>query len=175
MHAASLGNKAAFTLTTTGARKSEMTCNTSESIKQKAFEKIQPQWNTCLEERRKKYEKDKVASNLNYTQQNSEGRIFTQLNNNDLHNRAAIENDRSGEIRTGKAKNAEIRLLTEKTTQKRTTNVSIVDGVTSEKAKTPRTTQELHIWKSGTILITGESMLHWSDERRMSKKWLSNS
>jgi len=47
-----------------------------------------------------------------------------------------------------------------------------VDGVISETATTPRTTQELHIWKSGTILIMGESMLHGSDERRMSKNGL---
>ena len=64
---------------------------------------------------RKKYEQHKVASNLNYTRQNSEGRISTQVNNNDLHNRAAIENDRYGDTRTGKARNPEIRLLTEKT------------------------------------------------------------
>lgn len=50
MHAASLGSEAAFTLTTTGARKSEISSNTSESIKQEAIEMIQVQWNTCLEE-----------------------------------------------------------------------------------------------------------------------------
>ena len=50
VHAASLGSEAAFTLTTTGVRKSEMTSNTSESVKQEAIEKIQVQWNTCLEE-----------------------------------------------------------------------------------------------------------------------------
>ena len=91
-----------------------MASNTHESIKQEAIDKIQVQRNTCLEERRKN-EQHKVASNLNYTRQNS-GRISTQLNNDHLHNRAAIENDRSGELRTGKAKNPKTCLLTEKIT-----------------------------------------------------------
>ena len=67
-----------FLLTTIGATKSEMAPNTLESSKREAIEKIRMQWNTCLEERRKKYEQHKVASNLNYTRQNSERRIIIQ-------------------------------------------------------------------------------------------------
>ena len=63
-------------------------------------------------------------------------------------------------------------MLTEKKTQKRTTSVSIVDGVSSEKAKPPLATQELHTWKKGTVLIMSDSMLHGIDERRMSKNGL---
>ena len=83
MHATSLCSEADFTLTRKGEKMSEMTSNPLERIKQ-AIEKSQVQWNTCLEERRKKYDQHKVASNLSYTQQNSEGRISTQLINNDL-------------------------------------------------------------------------------------------
>ena len=158
--------------TSKGERMKEMISDIPESTKQLAIEKIQAQWIACPQERRKKYEQHKVASNLSYTRQNLEGQISTQLNNIDLHNRVAIENDRCREIRTGKAKNPDTCLLTENTTQKRTTRVSIADGVICEKTKTSLSTQELHAWKKETVLIMGDSMLHGIDERRMSKNGL---
>ena len=151
VHAASQCREADFTTGTKGAIQNEMASYSFDKIKQEAIQKIQAQWNACLEERRKKYEQYKVASNLNCTRQNSEDRIPPRI---------------------GKAMNPDVIMLTEKKTQKRTTSVSIVDGVSSEKAKPPLATQELHTWKMGTVLIMGDSMLHGIDERRMSKNGL---
>ena len=67
VNATSLSNVADLTIETKGATKSGMASYSFDNTKQEAIEKIQAQWNTCLEERRKKYGQYKVASNLNYT------------------------------------------------------------------------------------------------------------
>ena len=55
-----------------------------------------------------------------------------------------FEKVRSGEIRTGQAKNPEICLLIEEKTYNWNTSVSIRDGIISEKVKTPLTPQVSH-------------------------------
>ena len=154
-----------------------MVADSSESTKLKAIEKIQEQWVTCLEERRKKYEQHKIASKLNSVNnkhQISKGSLSPQL-----PNRPATTEDKvdrftcaAREIRITKVNQPVKRCSEVKLNSLKESRLTNPDGQMNGNIKQTYVEQEFHAWIKGTVLILGDSMLHGIDEKKLSKNGL---
>ena len=87
-------------------------------------------------ERRKRHEQHKVACNLNYTRQNYEGRISTQLSNDDLLNilkRIRLNNFDMLPLLSKKPSNKIILVATKDAATKAVTSENILNGLLNIK------------------------------------------
>ena len=154
-----------------------MVADTSGSTKLKAIEKIQEQWVTCLDERRKKYEQHKIASKLNSL--NNKNQSSKESLSSQLHNRPATTEERvvkcacaAREIRTTKVNQPLKRCSEVKLNSLKESHLTNSDGQMNGNIKQTYVEQESYSWKKGTVLILGDSMLHGTDEKKLSKNGL---
>ena len=163
--------------TSTRGTGSEIVADTSGSTKMKAIEKIQEQWVTYLEDRRKKYEQHKIASKLNSVNnknQISKGSLSSQLPNRPATTEEKVDKFTCAarEIQITKVNQPVKRCSEVKLNSLKESRLTNPDGQMNGNIKQSYVEQESHAWKKGTVLILGDSMLHGIDEKKLSKNGL---
>ena len=159
-------------LSKTEEKNTAAACKSSGISKENSIEKIQAQWELCLDERRKKYEQFNVSKKLNNTKLNAKGKDSVKTKGNRESNGSIVSNKGSGKVAApdkgdekhkGQAKN--------ESDAKQNNNKAAKAPVSNVSGNGNQNTshQEAHTWKRGTVLIMRDSILYGIDEKKMSK------
>ena len=149
--------------------------NTPETRVHDAVGKIQAQWDLCLEERRKKYEQHTINNKFDKTRMSTKKMSILKADDKERADVACTSSNKTVG-KTGASKKA---FDNSQKQNHRSQNLTESKQSTSSPSKTiakqhgngslKSSDKEDRVWKKGTVLIMGDSMLHGIDEKKMSK------
>ena len=141
-----------------------------------AVGKIQAQWELCLAERRKKYEQFTVSNKLKETRTRT-----IKAHDKERSNLVSTSNIKTvrkpGAPKKASDKSHKRNYQSGNLTESKQ-SASILSRTTAKplgNRSQENSDKDDYAWKKGTVLIVGDSMLHGIDEKKFSKKWLSQS
>ena len=149
--------------------------NTPETRVHDVVGKIQAQWDLCLEERRKKYEQHTINNKFYKTRMSTKKMSILKADDKERADVACTSSNKTVG-KTGASKKA---FDNSQKQNHRSQNLTESKQSTSSPSKTiakqhgngslKSSDKEDRVWKKGTVLIMGDSMLHGIDEKKMSK------